>query len=94
MAQTAARGRARCRLLVLYCMAVALFVVMAVEFSESKWEWGLVFLGLCVVSCGGGIWYESHNNESNADGDENVFYSVFWGRNFRYEDGHQVWLER
>lgn len=94
MAQTADRGRARCRLMVLYSMGVALFVVMAVEFSESKWEWGLVFLGLCVVSCGGGIWYESRHTDSNADGDENVFYSVFWGQRFRYEDGHQVWLER
>jgi hypothetical protein len=92
MTQTAERARAHCRLLVLYSMAVALFVVMVVEFSETKWEWGLVFLGLCMVSCGGGVWYESIHNEGNADGDPRVFYSVFWGRNFRYEDGHQVWL--
>ncbi len=67
---------------------------MAVEFSESKWEWGLVFLSLCIVSYGGDIWYERHHNERNPDGDPQVFYSVFWGRRFRCEDGYQVWLER
>lgn len=94
MQPPADRARAQCRLWVIYFMAAVLLVVMVAVFSSKLWMWGLVFLGLFIVTCGAGIWYENHRrtDPDAGAGAPNVFYSVFWGRSFRDEADGPVWL--
>jgi hypothetical protein len=92
MQAPADRARAQCRLWVIYFMAAVLLVVMVAVFSSKLWMWGLVFLGLFMVTCGAGICYENHGRTDPDAGAPNVFYSVFWGRSFRDEAEGPVWL--
>ena len=56
------------------------------------WIWGLVFLGLFIVTCGTDICYENYRPTDPDGGVSILFYNVFWGRSFRDESGGPVWL--
>ena len=73
-------------------MTSVLLVVMVSVFNSKLWIWGLVFLGLFIVTCGTDICYENYRPTDPDGGVSILFYNVFWGRSFRDESGGPVWL--